>query len=73
MFEASGDLKNEPEKKAIIYSRIGNLHSLLNNWKESEVFHQRANDLRLKATADPYDLEYYRNFLEEAKSTSQSN
>jgi len=107
LFEESGDLKYEPGKKAIIYNRIGNLHSdlqkiqeaipfysraieldpgppiyysniglmyaLLNNWNEAMVFHQKAYDLRLKASADPYDLEYYRNFLEEAKSKSQSN
>jgi tetratricopeptide (TPR) repeat protein len=57
----------------IYYSNIGLMYALLNNWNEAMVFHQKAYDLRLKASADPYDLEYYRNFLEEAKAKSQSN
>lgn len=105
VFEESGDLMNDPQKKAIIYNRIGNLHSdlqqfseaipfyrkaieldpvipiyhsntglmynLLNNWNEAVAYFQKAYDLRLKATADPYDFDYYRNFLEEAKANSQ--
>jgi tetratricopeptide (TPR) repeat protein len=106
MFEESGDLKNEAEKKAIIYNRIGNLHSdlqkikeaipyykiaieldpvrpiylsniglmyaLLNDWNKALEFQQKAYDLRLKATADSYDVEYYRSLLDEAKSKSQA-
>jgi tetratricopeptide (TPR) repeat protein len=44
-FESSGDIKNEPEKKAVIYDRIGVLYFEANQAKESIPHYERAIEL----------------------------
>ncbi len=45
LFEGSGDLKEEPEKKAAVYNRIGNLHFGEYKNKESIPYYMKAAEL----------------------------
>jgi tetratricopeptide (TPR) repeat protein len=54
-FEATGDLNQEPEKKAIIYNRIGNLYADKQQEKEAIPFYTKAIEL------DPLRPIYYSN------------
>lgn len=44
-FEKSGDLKNEPDKKAIVYNQIGNLFFNTRKVSESIPYYKRATEL----------------------------
>jgi tetratricopeptide (TPR) repeat protein len=101
LFETSGDLNDEPEKKAVVYNRIGNLLAggyreqeaigyyikaisldskrpiyecnlgltygklPVPNWDNMIIHFSRSVELRKKAPADPYGLDYYYGFLAE--------
>jgi tetratricopeptide (TPR) repeat protein len=47
LFEASGDLKDEPEKKAVVYNRIGNFFFSEYRWKESIRYYKNATKLAI--------------------------
>jgi len=48
LFEASGDLKNEPEKQAVIYNRIGVLLFQTYQYSESMSYYRKATELSPK-------------------------